>query len=147
MGAQIIPSFKSRSVLWAVMTIAASLMILGKLIPVSITSQINIYQTNYHLILSLQFQSSLISGWLDLQANFKDLLVTIIILVFLGHAISKSELLSLFVIKDETFLGPTQESMGLFGGNNMCQPMENMVYHVFHQHSYCVKSPSLMTAS
>ena len=42
--------------------------------------------------------------------------MTIIILVFLGHAISKSELLSLFVIKDETFLGPTQESMGLFGG-------------------------------
>ena len=62
MGAQIIPSFQSRSVLWAVMTIAASLMILGKLVPFSITLQININHTNYHLILSLQFQSSLISG-------------------------------------------------------------------------------------
>ena len=63
MGAQIIPSFKSRSVLWAVMTIAASLMILGKLIPFSITLQININnQTNNHIICSRQFQSSLISG-------------------------------------------------------------------------------------
>ena len=49
MGAQIIPSFKSRSVLWAVMTIAASLMILGKLIPFSITLQIDINQTSQYL--------------------------------------------------------------------------------------------------
>jgi len=61
-----------RSVLWAVMTIAASLMIL-----------VSIFTDQW-----------LIGPTSQLQTPY----------------------------------GPTEESMGLFGGNNMCQPMENMLF-------------------